>query len=136
MAPPSTAAQSRTRPWIMAAAAARPIPATQGTQGSAGMCGGAWSRPGLCPGIWKPRSYSEGEGECREAGGSPQGSDYIRPQGKRLGGLILLPNLPLPQRVPSLATITDTPTLGIASLRVTPTLPSTRPTTTSPSPSR
>ena len=38
---------------IMAAASARPIPAAQGAQGSAGACGGALSLPGLCPGIWR-----------------------------------------------------------------------------------
>lgn len=37
----------------MAAASARPMPAAQGAQGSAGVCGGAFSCPGLCPRIWK-----------------------------------------------------------------------------------
>lgn len=75
-APPSPAAQSRARPGIMAAASARPIPAAQGAQGSAGACGGALSLPGLCPGIWRRRSCSKGRGREAGVGGSPQGSDY------------------------------------------------------------
>ena len=111
-APPSTATQSRARPGIMAAASARPIPAAQGAQGSAGVCGGALSHPGLCPGIWKRRSCSEGEGG--RLGGVPR-DQITAPRGKRLGGRIPLASPPLPWRVPCLATITDTPTLGTPS---------------------
>lgn len=112
-APPSTATQNMAMPGIMAAASVRPIPGAQGAQGSAGVCGGVLSRPGLCPRIWKRRSCSKGEGG--RLGGVPR--DHITAPGERGWGVALrLPALspPLPQRVPCLATITDTPTLGTA----------------------
>lgn len=98
----------------MAAAPARPILAAQGAQGSAGACGGALSLPGLCPRIWKRRSCSKDEGGRLGGGGVPR-DQITAPRGERLGGRIPLPSSPLPQSVPCLATITDTPTLGTPS---------------------
>lgn len=62
-----------------------PHPAAQGAQGSAGACGGALSRPGLCPRIWKTRSCSKDEGGRLGVGGESPGI-RLQPLGKGAGG--------------------------------------------------
>lgn len=51
------------------------------------------SRPGLCPGIWKRRSHSKGEGG--QPGGAP-GDQITALGGRRLGGRIPLRSPPHP----------------------------------------
>lgn len=113
----------------MAAAPACPILVAQGAPGSAGACGGALSRPGLCPRIWKRRSCSKDEGGRLE-GGVPR-DQITAPRGKRLGGRIPLPSSPLPEC--ALPGHNHRHTHAGHTLGVTPTLAGARPTT-SPSP--
>lgn len=83
MAPPSPTAQSRARPGIMAAACVRPMLVAQGTQGSASLCGGALSSPGLCPRIWKRRSRQRA---VRAGGWGESPGIRLQPLGKEAGG--------------------------------------------------
>lgn len=82
-APTSTATQSRARPGIMAAASARPIPAAQGAQGSAGVCGGALSHPGLCPGSGREGAAAR----AREGGWGESPGIRLQPLGERGWGV-------------------------------------------------
>lgn len=129
-AAPSPATQSRARPGIMAAASARPIPAAQGAQGSAGACGGALSSPGLCPGIWRRRSCSKGRG--REAGGGESPGIRLQPLGKEAGGSHSTSEPSSPSQG-ALSGHNHRHTHAGHTLGVNPTLAGARPTT-SPSP--